>query len=224
LAEFVVKTACMALILGFITIILPDGGLKNFARTGFGIVMAAAILFPAAELIGGSDAVFAGVLSEGRFRNFLQAAELREDAETQVDGAGVENILVEYRLRLSKEAQKLIAEKTGCETDVSFTVCGDITSKNFGEIEYIHCKVLRFNDNEESADVPGGSIMKDVNGIKKIEITSDGIQINGGEKNNENAEKDELNEQRETLKHAIIKVLQGFCGVDAEQCNVFWEE
>ena len=233
MSEIILKIVGLAVFLGFVSVILPDGNVKGFAKMGIGLLFAATLLLPVTEFVRGVGSGNIAEYTAGRLRSLFAAAEIKEQVQGSGDNAAggvTAAVIEEYCTRLSGEAAAYILEKTGILTEPSFVVCGDIASKDFGKLEYVHCKVIREpGSGVETAD-PADGESKKIKRIKKIEITLDGIYINGNhifgkEDGSGSEEADRLEEEKEhaRIREAVTDALRRFCGIEADQCNVFWE-
>lgn len=239
LSEIVLKVVGLAVFLGFVTVILPDGNVKSFAKMGLGLVFAASLLLPVTALVNGTGGENIAAYAAGRLRSLFMTAEIKEQLQgsaTLENGDAASAVIEEYTARLTKEAKNYVFAETGFLTEPTFIVCGDITSADFGKLEFVHCKVIGKPDPEEESTSGAatesenkGTGGKKIKPIKKIEITIDGIYINGEnifgkDDGSTNREPDREEEERERIRiqAAITEALQKFCGIEASKCNVFW--
>lgn len=230
------KMIGLAVFFGFLTVILPDGRMKGFARAGIGLLFSAAVLFPAVDFIRSAGGESSAEYMEGKLRGLFAAAEMKEQTEEGLTGA----VLEKYRARLSEEAADFVLRETGVLTEPVFVVCGDAASEGFGRIEYIHCKVIGTEAEAGpaggpaggsaggEASSPDGGSRRPFDPIRKIEITLhglyiDGIRLFGREETADDGEETLAQEaERSRIRKAVTDALRRFCGVEAEQCSVFW--
>lgn len=241
MTAFLMKMIGLAVFLGFLSVILPDGRMKGFARAGIGLLFSAAVLFPAVDFIRSAGGEDSAEYMEGKLRGLFAAAEMKEQTEEGLTGA----VLEKYRARLSEEAADFVFRETGVRTEPVFVVCGDAASERFGRIEFIHCRVIGTGaeagpeggsaGGSESGSAGGedsssdGGSRRPFDPIRKIEITLhglyiDGIRLFGKEETVNDGAEDSLAQEaeRSRIRKAVTDALRRFCGVEAEMCSVFW--
>ncbi len=228
--EAIIKISCLALILGLCLSLLRENGVKSYARIGLGLVFSVFIigLIPTAfgNYFGSGGTGLTEALS-GKLQNILILSEIKGDYSSD----NALSVTEEYKSRLKQGAESAVAEKTGFLTNVTFVVCEDISSADFGMIEHVHCQIIGFEEaegNNTDAGIYSTSKPEADGGIDKIEITPDGIFINGepiGDNDSSNENDISANiADREMAEEKIYIALQSFCGVAREKCSIFWEE
>ncbi len=232
MSEFAVKISCLAVLLGIFLSLLRDGGVKNYAKIGLGLVFTVCIVTSLLNFIvgdAGLDGSSGGISKaiEGKLRNALLLAEISGGENSDSSSA----IMNEYKLRLKAGAEKEVLSRTGYGVSVAFAVCEDSSSADYGQILHVHCRVIgKGNLDEQEEPVESIETQKPLS--DKIEITAEGIFINGvligGDSSKDDygeggAEDGITSEEREQATVKIQQALVGFCGVTAEQCSIHWE-
>lgn len=242
MTDFVVKISCMCIILGLLLSLLRDGGVKGYAKIGLGLVFSVCLLSSLLSFAGGTSESYGmgGLASQlaGRLENMLVLAEIKGDSAS---GSSAE-IIAEYKLRLKQELESSVNEKLGINVNANFVVCTDIESSEFGSVEYVHCqikdspqKIVQNEAEQGETDISDTQEEGKNSGIDKIEITPDGVFIDGeaiggntsgsGKDSGEITDGDNVSEsKKDEIIGRIFYVISDFCGVEREQCNIFWEE
>ncbi len=226
MTETVIKLSCFAMLIGISLSVLKDGGLKNYASIGLGLVFTVSLLSAVISLTGGADTISKnglGAVWSGKLKNMLMLSDIKAEAETDAEGS---NAVVErYKEEMSCKLQEKIKAQTGLESAVNFIVCEDISSPEFGRVLHVYCRLENYVTGNKDTVTEESQIRED---IDKIEIKPDGIYVNGepvgSDKNSSESEGSDREKERELLSEAVYGVIRGFCGAERELCSIFWEE
>ncbi|MBO5417354.1 MAG: stage III sporulation protein AF [Clostridia bacterium] len=226
MTETVIKLSCFAMLIGIALSVLKDGGLKNHASIGLGLVFTVSLLSAVISLTGGADNISKnglGAALSGKLKNMLMLSEIKADTETDAEGGNA--VIEKYKEEMSSKLREKIKAQTGLESTVNFIVCEDISSPEFGTVLHVYCKLENYVAGDDDTITEESQGRED---IDKIEIKPDGIYVNGepvgGDKNTSERDESEREKERELLSEAVYGVIRGFCGAEREMCSIFWEE
>ena len=79
MTETVIKLSCFAMLIGIALSVLKDGGLKNYASIGLGLVFTVSLLSAVISLPGGADNISKnglGAALSGKLKNMLMSMEM----------------------------------------------------------------------------------------------------------------------------------------------------
>lgn len=228
MTDTVIKISCFAIIIGMALTLLKEGALKNYAAVGLGTVFTVCLVTSVLSLLGGADAIIqSGGLSaalSGKLKNVITLTELKAESQRAEGNEVIEN----YKKRLSFELEEVIKRDVGLESQVTFLVCEDMSSSDLGKVLHVHCKL--YDPENGIIHVPEKDDLKD-HKIDKIEIRPDGIYVNGmpvNEKDREEAEEENKNaavyEARRQSEEKTYEAIKVFCGAEREICSIFWED